>query len=346
MPIIRVLLNSEDLRKIRLLPSVDPIEELISAAHEYSTRRADPVWASWVRQTFSAMGPAFTPVMHVMNSGYVQVCGWPSGETAGRSFDDALEAVLSAPLASWRSSVDDVAGFGVDVGPAAAIADGQRDAIVHYGRVLRRFHEAAIAPYWPKLSLRVSAARDACMRLLAVGGVDRLLNGLHPAVSWEPPWLTIRKKPHKPNCPHTTIRRLDGPVGIVQGLGRGLNLSPSVFAEQPSVKPACNEDDLPVQLDFPIPVDWQSLSDPAADVRRDPLADLMGATRSSVLQALGEHQHTTTSLAKALHLSTASASEHAAVLRAANLVTTTREGNHVTHELSALGATLVYSMGL
>ncbi len=102
---------------------------------------------------------------------------------------------------------------------------------------------------------------------------------------------------------------------------------------------------MPIQLLFPVPVDWQMLTDPADEAPRDPLGDLMGHSRSSVLRALRDRQHTTSSLARAVHLSPASASEHTAVLRAANLVSSAREGNHVTHSLTALGATLVQSTG-
>ena len=49
------------------------------------------------------------------------------------------------------------------------------------------------------------------------------------------------------------------------------------------------------------------------------------------------------SLHDALPISTASASEHTSVLRAANLVESTRVGNRVIHRLTVLGAVLVRS---
>ncbi len=345
MPTFRVLLTSADLQKIRLLPTVDPIDELVAAAHEFAARRDDPMWGGWTRRTVTALGSMAAPVLSVMNSGYVQISTAPTGETIGRNFDDALDSVLSGRVSDWRETVDALAEEGVDPGPIRAIADGQPGALAQYGAVLHRFHSAAMAPYLPRVSSRISAVRDGHLRVLAEEGVDRLLNELHPGITWRFPWLTIRKKEHKTNCAHNVVRSNTPGGDIVRGLGRGLNLQPSIFAEDPCLKVAGDDYDMPVQLNFPVPIDWKLLTDPADDIHRDPLGDLMGTTRASVLQALQQRQHTTSSLAKALHVSAATASEHAAVLRAAHLVTTTRQGNHVMHDLSPLGLTLVHSAG-
>ncbi len=345
MPTFHVLLTGDDLDKIRMLPVIDPIGDLVSAAHEFAARRTDPMWGGWARRTTAALGSSSAPVLRAMNSGFVQLCTAPSGETAGLPFDDALESVLAAPVREWRSAVAGLTELGIDVGPVTAIADGRPGALAQYGQVLRRFHEAAVASYMPKVAQRISAAHDAHVRLLAEGGVDRLLNSLHPGVTWKDPWLTIQKKPHKTRCAHNTLRQNDPTHDVLHGLGRGLTLQPSAFADQPCLIAADDDCDMPIQLLFPVPVDWQMLTDPADEVPRDALGDLMGHSRSSVLRALHERRHTTSSLARAVYLSPASASEHTSVLRAANLVNTTREGNHVTHALTELGATLVRSAG-
>lgn len=342
--VVRLFLSSDDLGRVRLLPSADPLEELILAAHDLSGKRTDPVWGGWARRTISAMGPVATPLMHVMNSAFVQVSDLTASQpNAGRSFDDALESVLSSPQAKWRSEVEYLAGFGIAPGPAAAIADGQPGAIDRFGKVLRRFHAASIASYWPAMSLCALAGRDACMRLLAEGGVGSLLNGLHPQVSWNSPVLTLQlKQCGSANCSHVSIAPNIAPVGVFEARGRGLDLVPSIFAENLALRVPADDENEPFQLAFPVPVDWQVLSDPKVSLR-DPLADLMGSTRSLVLQALGEREYTTSNLARALRISAASASEHASVLRDAHLLTSTREGNQVKHRLSALGATLVHS---
>jgi DNA-binding transcriptional ArsR family regulator len=70
---------------------------------------------------------------------------------------------------------------------------------------------------------------------------------------------------------------------------------------------------------------------------RDPLASVLGATRARVLRALTD-EHTTSGLARALGISLASASTHAAALREAGLVTSRRQGQSVRHTLTDLGA--------
>ncbi|MGW6535482.1 hypothetical protein ACWGBV_01705 [Streptomyces sp. NPDC055051] len=71
-------------------------------------------------------------------------------------------------------------------------------------------------------------------------------------------------------------------------------------------------------------------------VSAEALAALLGRTRLDALRLLAD-PHTTTSLARALHVSNATASSHAAALRAAGMATTARAGRSVTHRRTALG---------
>jgi DNA-binding transcriptional ArsR family regulator len=69
---------------------------------------------------------------------------------------------------------------------------------------------------------------------------------------------------------------------------------------------------------------------PPTEAGNDRLAALLGPTRAAVLRALAEPLHTA-------GISPASASEHAKVLRDANLIQTRREGRSVRHSLTTLG---------
>ncbi|MFH7594628.1 ArsR family transcriptional regulator, partial [Streptomyces racemochromogenes] len=66
------------------------------------------------------------------------------------------------------------------------------------------------------------------------------------------------------------------------------------------------------------------------------LAAVLGRTRLDALRLLAE-PHTTTALARALGVSNATASAHAAALRSAGMATTLRTGRSVTHQRTALG---------
>jgi DNA-binding transcriptional ArsR family regulator len=70
------------------------------------------------------------------------------------------------------------------------------------------------------------------------------------------------------------------------------------------------------------------------------LAGLLGSTRACVLRAL-RTPSSTSELAASVGTSAASASEHAAALRASGLVQTARRGRSVSHSLTPLGLSLL-----
>jgi DNA-binding transcriptional ArsR family regulator len=77
----------------------------------------------------------------------------------------------------------------------------------------------------------------------------------------------------------------------------------------------------------------------AARAHPGAVAALIGPTRAATLDALAarEREVSTSDLARLVGISTASASEHAKVLREAGLVFSRRERNRMLHRLSDLG---------
>lgn len=71
------------------------------------------------------------------------------------------------------------------------------------------------------------------------------------------------------------------------------------------------------------------------------LAQLLGATRARILVTIAASRSTTTEVARRSGVAPASASEHAAILREAGLITTHRTGSCVLHTITTLGAALV-----
>jgi DNA-binding transcriptional ArsR family regulator len=68
---------------------------------------------------------------------------------------------------------------------------------------------------------------------------------------------------------------------------------------------------------------------------------LVQRRRARALRAIGDGATTTTGLAQRLGVTPPTASEHAAALRNAGLITTRRSGRKVHHQLTAIGANLV-----
>jgi DNA-binding transcriptional ArsR family regulator len=157
--------------------------------------------------------------------------------------------------------------------------------------------------------------------------VEALLGTLHPAVNWSPPVLEITHDRDEDIYPD----------------GAGLVIMPSLFLfGRPTVFVDPHRPDAAPRLVYPVPMDagisatlWEG-----RPRRGKALGALMGRTRAEILHALSEHCNTT-ELGRRVGISTAAASQHATVLRAAGLISSKRRLNTVEHSLTVLGSTLV-----
>jgi len=345
----RIILESADLARIRLRDILDPLDELRFSAHTLSMGRAiDPFMLGWARRAVAGLGPHASLLMDVMTSGVVQVSSLGQSTTlALPSIDDALDSILSTPSSRWQTIIQRLEDAGVSPGVPATLADGQ-DRVHQLVRAMRRFSESALAPHWAFMKVAAAARRSELAEILATHGIDELLNRLHPEISWSPPVLTIGSDdvlpPCRPECAHDAMRE-HLPTMTICAAGRGLILAPSVFATSVAWWASAGDPDNtdPVVLTYPVKFDWAALPNP--DDAAGALADLMGSTRSRLLEAIVEETPTTTELASLCRISAASASEHAVVLRRAGLITSRREGHRKFHEATALGTALVQSNG-
>jgi DNA-binding transcriptional ArsR family regulator len=340
---VRLVLNADDLGRVRLLSSADPVEEIILAAHRMSTLSQDPIFGQWVRQTATSLGPAGATVLDVMDSAFVQVSdltrSWPNPSA---SFGESLDSILSSPRSVWRSEIEHIMSHDIPPGPAAGLAEGRVSALNKLGAALQRFHQSALEPYWRSLDNRARVAREALARTLVNDGLDALLNGLHPDVNWRDPILTIRiQKSCPPNCVHSRISANMGPLQFNSG-GRGLWLMPSIFAGTVTLRVPDRDETEPFLLTYPVAADL-NLFVQNRSVLNKPLNDLIGITRARLLEALCDRTLSTSELARASSVSISSASEHATVLRESQLLKSTRVGNRVEHTLTVLGRALIES---
>ena len=351
--LVRLVLGSEDLARIQLRGWLDPLDEMRFSAHELSLGQAvNPLIVGWARRTAESLGPHAALLMDVMKSGVVQVSslGQPTA-FPHQSIDEALEAILALPSGRWPRVIQRLLDAGVQPGRPAAVIDGQTH-VQQLARVMRRFNESALAPQWSFMQVAAAARRDELAQIYATFGIDGLLNRLHPEISWTPPVLTIGSDEDVPQCTctsgcvHDVMRRYRPAETIVLD-GRGLIFAPSVFATSvawwASASDADNAD--PVLVKYPVPLGWSALPRPDGDAAGGSLADLMGATRSRLLETILDAAPTTSQLASLCRISAGSASEHATVLRRAGLVTSRREGHRIFHEATALGTALVRSGG-
>lgn len=239
-------------------------------------------------------------------------------EVPAPGLDAAVELLMDTPadlirdtLGPWLPAEVDDYMRGLLAGKAVS-----RRAL---GTAVREFHQLVLTPSAGKLGLRHSADLALRSRALLHGGVEELLGGLHPGITWNAPILTTA-----------------GPTREIHLAGRGLLLYPSPLTadfltlDVPERRPV---------LVYPC-ADLPPESDP--DPTTDALADLLGRTRAAVLRSLTTAA-STTQVARRTGISLASASEHTTVLRNAGLITTHRPAGTTLHSLTPAAYPLLTS---
>jgi DNA-binding transcriptional ArsR family regulator len=235
-------------------------------------------------------------------------------------FDDGLEAVRAMPRTFVRAELRRLTGQGQPITSWLRGLDERDDAAwLRMDHAVRAGHDALIGRAWPKVvrSYRTELAWQG--RRLAEHGLEAVLGGLHSSTRWRDLTLEV-------DVPKDAVVQLDG---------RGVTLVPSAFwTGRPLVG---------LPIDGSILIVYGALTPvPLVDEEpgSDPLGELLGRTRASVL-ALAAAPCSTGELARELGISAATASEHARTLRNAGLLVTERAGKAVRHSVTQLGADLL-----
>ncbi len=334
----RVHFNADDLDRIEVVDTLGPLAETFLALSllRWPDARPRGLLSEWPQWVAPRLTPRIRPLVPLLPPG-------------GRGVD-LFTVVGHAPaidqgLGTLMTVPDEVLGEEIDYFdrnwqrlPAAAWAATDRHgpgrialvdaAVAAYG--------ALIAPYWRSILAQLRAEQAVRKRILAQRGGAGLLESLQSQwIRWRPPVLYV-------DTP--TLRGLH--PGRVFLHGRGIVLVPSLFTgDYPSMHLSLAEADAIPMLVFAA----TSIGDVAAakppaggDQVQAALAPLIGRTRATALCAIGDGC-TTTELAAAIGTSLAAASQHAAVLREAGLIITSRHGRAVLHTLTPLGAELLVS---
>ncbi|MER5645080.1 winged helix-turn-helix domain-containing protein [Streptosporangium sp. NPDC002524] len=324
---LRVHFTSADLARTGLTTVADPLWEIL-LSHFRLIERDRPMfiqpWISRLRSRpdlLTMMRPAATLLSGLAPLGpYFPDFLTPAESAAG--LEAGLEAVGATDRRRLRDELDLLHQSNRRRGRAtpgwlAGFVGAKSDPLTSLTKALREYHRAAVGSHDDLIRRCVAADVEPRVNALLAGGVEALFRSFEPLMRWRPPVLEVR-------------------YDVEQDLylrGRGLRLVPSFFCHGSAVSLADN--DLPPVLIYPIAPEprWEAVcsADPAG-----PLADLMGATRAAVLAAL-RHGASTSQLAATLHTSPASMSRHTKTLRHAGLITSTRRGPAVLHDLTPLG---------
>ncbi|WP_318552150.1 DUF5937 family protein [Kitasatospora fiedleri] len=189
-------------------------------------------------------------------------------------------------------------------------------------REIAAFWETALAPYWPRIRALLDADVLHRSRQAARHGTGRLLNTLHPQLSWDDTALRLDRR-SRTLARHTA--------------GGGLLLIPTAF-KGPGLSTRIAPPD-PPQLAYRahgVGRLWQPRTGSATEA----LAAVLGRARTLLLAEL-DAPATTTELAHRTGLSPAHVSQNLTALRAAGLATAHRTGRTVLYARTAVADALL-----
>ncbi|MFF4078406.1 ArsR/SmtB family transcription factor [Streptomyces sp. NPDC001777] len=327
--VLRLHFTDADLAKIWVAPGPDPLWETVLGV-QLMCRNGPRSFGEWRRR-------ARTELRRRGAEGSARLVG--AAAPPASYFPDFLTPAegrhgLSAGLEALRATPPDRLGRELALTANvrrlprwfAGLAAGEREHLDELADAIRCVYEAVIRPDWTRAAATVEADRMVRARALRDGGVAGLLDSLRPALDWRAPTLHMR-------YPEDRDIHLEG---------RGLCLIPSFFCHGGPV--ALADPELPQVLVYPIArTEGPDAAPFGAEGRLKPLGGLLGRTRARVLTAL-QGSATTGELARVLHISTASASEHVRALREAGLVQGNRVGGCVIHSLTPLGEALLHGV--
>ena len=327
---ITIPLTTEDLTKVRLASS--PLWETVASFGvllHHGRRTVHAPWAARTRRVLT--GTDLSPLLAAMC--IERACPdflSPPPDTSGAGFGEELERLRATPAEVVFEEVESLVRvdkelFGLPPEEEGMLGTYLEDPEGSLGRLvdtLRRYHELAIAPYWPRMRELLEGDTIKRGQALALGGVEALLSGLSPKVSYSGGTLALEK-------PYELV---------VEPAGRGITLVPCVFA-WPRVEVLTQPGYRPTLAYGPRGVAnlWTS-SSPAPNGTA--LEAALGTGRAFVLKGLPVPR-TTTELARQLRLSPAAVSAHLSRLKAAGLVEPHRDGKRVYYRLSGAGESLL-----
>jgi DNA-binding transcriptional ArsR family regulator len=333
---ITIPLTTEDLTKVRLAPS--PLWETVTSFGVLLHQGRETVHAPWASRARRVLpGTDLSALVAAMCvAGRCPDFLTPPPDTSAATFGEELEHLRATAPEVVHEEVEafvrvEKEQFGSlapeKARPLAVYLDDPDGSLKRLVDELRRYHDLALAPYWPRIREHLEGDTIRRGQALALGGVEALLSGLHPKARYEASVLELEKSYE----------------AVVKPAGRGITLVPCVFA-WPRVEVLVQPGYRPALAYGPRGVAnlWTSSSHTSNGTA---LEAALSTGRASVLKGLLSTPTTTTELAHQLRLSPAAVSAHLSRLRAAGLVEPHRNGRKVYYRLSYAGESLLEIFG-
>ncbi|WP_103534680.1 winged helix-turn-helix domain-containing protein [Streptomyces sp. SM11] len=313
---LRIHFTPDDLTRITVAPSPDPMWELVNSLHVLQARQTASAYAPWLRHVRERLarsdlrGPIRLLTTLVPARGNFPDFLTPPSHRGG--MEGSRDLMLATPVDRLRAELAACCRQPTPSAWLRQLADGDRTARQELDGAVVTYFRELLAPHIHLIDDVVHTDRAHHSRTVLEGGAERLLSTLSPSIRWEPPTLVA-------DYPRS---------GDLHLRGRGISLVPSFFCTGRPV--TLIDPDLPPVLVYPA-----SRPSGCADTL-DGLAELLGRTRAMALHALAS-PCSTGELALRIGVSIGTASKHASVLRNTRLITSTRRGSEVVHALTPLG---------
>ncbi len=320
---VRYRFGRHDLLRTRF--AISPLIELAAATYVVRLPRQFPEHRRWVESVTPGVAALDLELLYAAS---------PLGRTAWPNFDapppvvphprieDELDRLAATDPELVRSDVQRAYPDGVPDAARPFVEEPQA-ALAGFVEQAWSFWQAALEPWWPRMSAFLESEIASRARRLVTTGSEAAFADLDPTVTWDGRDLSVSP---------TKLAARDVDLD-----GRGLLLIPSVLAWDvwPRVDPPWD----PALTYQPPGVGDLWLHDTSS---AGALEELVGRRRAALLRSL-ERPASTQALALRTGWSPGGVSSHLGVLRRTGLVVRRREGRQVVYSRTAAGDALAAS---
>jgi DNA-binding transcriptional ArsR family regulator len=325
---VRVDLTAEDLAATHF--SISPLFETIEALRtlrDPGRRALHLPWIRWAERELAATPLQLPRVWPLLVEPYRQPESlMPAPRSRMPDLDQELRQLVATTPNQVRATL--ARTFPRSLPPAAqALATHPRHELRLIATEIENAFTRLIDPHWERMRTLLDADIAYRARTLADAGAARMFEQLHTGVRW-----------HSDHLLFTDAAGIEGdPEMAAVGPG-GLVLQPSVFIWPDLYVKRWTVTRTTVR--YPVRgagVLW----DPVPSATPNAVARLLGQRRAQLLVLL-RTPHTTTELARRLHVTPSAISQHLAALRGAGLISSEQLGRQHLHMTSQLGQQLLH----
>ena len=324
---LNLVVGTQDLGRTRL--AVSPLQNLIIGFWGWQPSRERRLWQRAARRNVPHAGVLLLELINAHPwyvPDFLSPILPPMRGAAGPSIADELEALRSIGDTQIRADLEQFETLpGVPRSVLRLREAGTRD-LARVVDAARALFGSCLAEDWPGIQQRLRADIAHRAVQMATSGSESMVEGLSPRLSWSSA---------------DTLRVALGACGTapreltINLSGHGMLLTPSPFAGADTVVLTGS-----VTTTRQAVIAYPVIAPQPPAREHDGLVVLLGRGRARALRAV-QGTATTTDLARRLKVGASTASEHAAALRAAGLVTTYRTGRNVHHTVTDLGRRLL-----